>query len=902
MPEAPAGYLRFRETPRDARWEGWLAMPQAPGVPLMPVTLLNAALGLLPDRTLAVRGPDRIAAVVPMFEEEAGAARALVSLLGQRVPVHEIVVSINGGSDRTPEVVVATLQEAGYAPVAESRWGRLAARVRWWWRLAGGPAVAVVEHDRPVSKADSINEVVEGGLIVSERVLILDGDTVLDPGFVAAMRDGHYRLRRVGRGGEGRYVLEDVALQSGAVTSLRPTVRSAAAHWVSAARSAEYAFATLVRRGQVARLGTGPTFGASRLYTVIGCGFVARRDAFPIPADTLTEDHDLTLSVQAGPRDVRTADVADLHRRGFRVVLGGEERPLAEVVGEGEVEVRATADARFEAGAEMGTEDPPRLQAYLGQVERWVAGGLENVLKRFLDPDRRRRSTPNVRFALLGAQLENLLGVLLLVGLPAILGVAWPWGGAAAVGRGLAAWVAFDLAVTGALVFAGAWQQARAPGRGARAAAWLAARRTLAGIGPLVLLRPINAVAYVAAATRIVPAFVRSRAPAPRVTVTWERPRAIARAPRTRIAGVTGGMVAVALAGFAGSAHLAWSALPVEPEVWRDLHAGPRVELEAHLTLPVVSVIVRDAVAAPAATAGAPFADPPPFPSLAHLAQTTSERPATPPPPRGVSLYCEPGAVASAAHAPRRFGEEARAYEPLGPWALLTLARLAPLVALVEEASTAYDVPPTQLLQLLLNESYLDPLAVGPTDDVGLSQVTGDTLTLLRTISEGRRSRFANDLLFARPFSAYDPDFSICAGAAKLAWSRHQPFGGDDEVAYARYVNPLHGVVDGRVSDRHRPLVDAYVAVRPMAVALAATVAAFRAAPETVAPAERALLAVADAVARHELTVEDAYRRTSTLAERLGIDDAAFYERVIPGLYGEPSEIAVLPAWTLAER
>jgi hypothetical protein len=747
-----------------------------------------------------------------------------------------------------------------------------------------------------VSKADSINEVVSGGLVISERVLVLDGDTVLEPGFVAAMRDGHYRLRRVGRGRTAGYALEDVALQSGAVTSLRPTVPSAAAHWVSAARSAEYAFATLVRRGQVVRLGRGPTFGSSRLYTVVGCGFVARRDAFPIPADTLTEDHDLTLAVQAGTRSTRVADVSALHQRGFRVVLDGDERPLAEIVGDGEIELRTSADARFETGATMGTEDPPRLRAYLGQVERWVGGGLENLLKRVLDPEGRRAWTPNVRFSVLGAQLENLFGVLLLLGLPAILGVAWPWGGAAAVARGLAAWLAFDLLVTGVLVFAGAWHQARAPGRRPLPALWLAVRRTLVGIVPLLFLRPVNAVAYVAAATRVVPAFLRSRVPERRVTVTWERPRAIARAPRTRIAGVTAGMLAVALTGFTGSARLAGSALPVEPEVWRDLRAGPRVELEAHLALPVVSVVVREGVAPPvAAVAGHPT------PVRAASVHPRQVEPAAPP-PGGVSLYCEPGAVAAAAPEVRRFGEGGTAYEPLGPWGLLTLARLVPLVALVEEAATAYDLPPRQLLQLLLNESYLDPLAVGPTEDVGLSQVTGDALTLLRTISEGRRSRFANALLFARPFSVFDPDFSICAGAAKLAWARHQPLGGDDVVAYARYVNPLDGVVDGRVSDRHRPLVDAYVAVRPMAAALDAAVAAFRVAPDAVAPAERALLAVAEAVARHELTVEEAYRRTAELAELLRIDDAAFYERVIPGLYDEPGEITALPIWTLAER
>jgi hypothetical protein len=265
-----------------------------------------------------------------------------------------------------------------------------------------------------------------------------------------------------------------------------------------------------------------------------------------------------------------------------------------------------------------------------------------------------------------------------------------------------------------------------------------------------------------------------------------------------------------------------------------------------------------------------------------------------------VSLYCEPDAVAGSSPERRTFGERAGDYAPLGPWGLLTLARLTPLLALIEQAATAYDVPPVQLLQLLLNESYLDPLAVGPTDDVGLSQVTGDALTLLRSISEGRGSRFANARLFARPFSVYDPDFSVCAGAAKLAWARQQPFGADDEVAYARYVNPLHGVVDGRVSDRHRPLVDAYVAIRPMAEALAAAVAAYRADPEVVTPAERSLLAVADAVARRELTVEDAYWRTADWVGRFRIDDTAFYERVILGLYGEPGEIVELPAWTLA--
>ena len=493
----------------------------------------------------------------------------------------------------------------------------------------------------------------------------------------------------------------------------------------------------------------------------------------------------------------------------------------------------------------MATEDPPRLPAYLGQVERWVGGGLENLLKRVLDRDR--RAGLDAQRALRGARrpAREPARRPAPVGLPAILGVAWPWGGAAAVGRGLAAWLSFDVAVTGTLVFAGSWYQARAPGCHPLAALGLAARRTLVGVLPLLLLRPINAVAYVAASTRVGPAFLRSRARAARVTVTWERPRAIARAPRTRIAGVTGGMLAVAVLGFTGrrisrgrrSGGARGLARPARGSEGRV--GGPPA-------LPVVSVVVRDVVTDASALSDGDLV--PGFSGLAPAAQPVSPMPPTSAP----RAACRSSASLMPSRAPHPSRDGSVRKPLVRTWGLLTLARLTPLVALIEEAASAYDVPPLQLLQLLLNESYLDPLAIGPTDDVGLSQVTSDTLRLLRTISEGGRSRFANPHLFARPFSAYDPDFSVCAGAAKLAWSRDQPHGADQEVAYARFINPLHGVVDGRVSDRHRPLVDAYVAVRPMAEALAAAVAAHREAPDQVTAAEGALLAVADGVGRHD--------------------------------------------------
>ncbi|HZJ10478.1 MAG TPA: hypothetical protein VFD39_12335, partial [Trueperaceae bacterium] len=62
----------------------------------MPTVLFNAALSQFPDAGLSVRGPDTLAAVTPMFNEESGAPRALASLLDQDDPLDEFAISING--------------------------------------------------------------------------------------------------------------------------------------------------------------------------------------------------------------------------------------------------------------------------------------------------------------------------------------------------------------------------------------------------------------------------------------------------------------------------------------------------------------------------------------------------------------------------------------------------------------------------------------------------------------------------------------------------------------------------------------------------------------------------------------------------------------------------------------
>ncbi len=874
-------------------------MPPIPGVIATPTVLLNALLGSLPEDGIPVRGPDRFAAVLPMYEEETGASEALRSVLGQRHPLDEVVVSVNGGRDATPRVVRATLRAHGYRHVTDMAPPALGARAELWHRLAGGPIVTVLHYPQPTGKAASVNDAVLQQYIISERVLVMDGDTVLAPDFVERLRDHLYRLRVEHVAGRRRYVVEDVALQSGAVTSRDPGPASLAAGFISRARTAEYAFAALLRRGQTRRLGRGGVFGSSRLYTVVGCGFAARRDLFPVPADTLTEDHDFTLAAQnVAPTDA-SVDVATLAARGFELVIDGVAVPPSTVMDRhDDVVLRRGGEARFVSAARMDTEDPPHLSGYVRQVERWTGGGIENALKRGFVAPTWRGLRPNVRFAFVAAQVENLVGLLLLMLVPVALGlhVALPGIGLPPVG--LVGWFAVDLSLSVLVTGLGFAQLDRA--RGLRG--WPLLRSVGASVAratpAFVVLKYVNPVLYVTAATRAVPAFWRARHGDRSTTVTWERPRAgVRHSAHMRTTGVALLMALNGLSLFAGVSFVAAAALPGYRETWSRSQAAPRFDLEAHMTLPMgmswgasesspvggaFGRARRDIGTVPKLARGTP-----PLRVEDRVVLRDAERDDDERGSSRRSRYCPADTVAASAGS-RRFSGDAGAYNPLNPWGRLVLARLVPLLPYLEEAASAYDLEAGFLLQMLLNESYLDPLAVGPTDDVGLAQITADALALLSAISDDPDSPFANPSLLQQPFNLFDPEFSICAGAAKLAWARAQPAGDDDRIAYARYINPLVGVIGGRVSDRHAPLVEPFMALRPLVDILGATVAAYRLDPGAVAEPERTLLALADEVALGDLAT--AYERTARLVAELAIDDRGLYRSVMEQLYGEGVE------------
>lgn len=881
----------------------------------MPTVLANALLSFVPDRSVSVRGSDRVAVVSPMFNEEAGAAAALDSLLAQTEPIDELAVSVNGGSDATSAVVRDTLVRHAFVRVYEAPAPDFAGRFERWHR-DGGPAVVVLEHGLPISKADSINLVTEGGYVSAERVLVVDGDTIFAPDFVARLKDEFYRLRREKVDGRRRYVLEDSALQSGAVMSLRPGERQPAAAHISRARSGEYAVAALLRAGQTARVGKGSLFGRSRLYTVVGCGFAARRSSFPMPADTLTEDHDFTLQVQNEETTEHDLSVADLQARGFKVYSGGALVDAADYFDpQDEVVLRRGSNARFVPGALMYTEDPLNLSGYMRQVERWNGGGVENAIKR-LRPAARKGLKANVSFAALSAQFENLFGIaLLLLLLPVALGInsALPGYGTALTGIG--AWLLFDLLVTLLLVGLGFTRLARSQGERGWRLVKHTTGATLSSAVPLLSMRLFNAVAYVVAFTRAVPQAFSAREIDPRATITWERPRAVVRNQLgRRVATVSLTLMLGAASLFAGTVYVANALRPGYKDTWLLINSGTPLVAEEHVNLPLMNVVrlvepsESDLVTLPAGPGGEAGAQGTevevgslggareagaPGSGAGSLVVYGQELPVDPQP--YLSAYCSVEFTAAPAAERRLLMGDPAQYVPLTYWQRLVLARLVPLAAHLEEAATAYDVPPRLLLQILINESFLDPLAVGPTEDLGLSQVTGDALTLLRSISTQAGSKFANQQMFAGPFSVFDPDFSICAGAAKLAWSRSQPNGHDDRFAYARYINPLEGVQRSGLNPVHAELVTALDGLVETVDALRNAFAAYRHDPQLVSEQERALLDVYGLVADGELGLGAAYLTTQSLIKSFGIDDDDFYLQITERLYGAGNNTVSLP-------
>ena len=829
-------------------------MPIIPGLAVMPSILGNTFLSLLPDRTYAVRSNDSLAVICPMYNEEKGAAQAIASLLEQDSLPDHLIVSINGGIDATYEVVSRVLMDRGFTQSSFDAISSIGAGLEEWYSPDYDLRLSIAVYSRKVSKSESINNLVEH-VVPSDRILVMDGDTILHPGFVRALRDNFYRLRVKQVGKRKSFILEDFALQSGAVTSFAPPEASNSQRFISAGREAEYAFSGVLRQGQSTLIGRSELFGNSRLYTVIGCGFTVRRDMFPVPTDTETEDHDFTLTCQTKQTKVSQITRQDMRRRGFRIVVKGRElNPEHFFDAQDQIIVRHSGNARYVSTALMGTEDPPHFNGFVRQIERWNGGGQQNALKRM-----RKRLPINVAFIVWSSLIENMLGIALLAMLPLLLAlnIGNPSLGIAPSSLGI--WFGLDALITMMLVSYGFYRLRRAEGANRIIAFLHSILSSLRTTFPFLVLRYINPFTYVASATRVIPEYLFQKRHAIKTTgVVWERASV---RKRTRTGTVFMWNAALLTISAIAVAKIAPILNPINHEAYTlTYQENNKLELQDYDYLPFMTQQA-------------------PEPILTSLAN-----------PNTLSKFCDPTFTKMASTAPRIFEGNPDAYAYTSRWYLRMLARLAPLIPYIESASTAYDIPPSLLIKIFLNESDLDPLAIGPTDDKGLSQVTSDALTLLKGLSDDETTGFYNPYLLPETFSVFNPDFSICAGAAKISWALRQP-GVDNELeAYALYINPIDGLRNGKISAQHEILtaqINPKGPVDEMTQTLANAIAAYRQEPEKLTQVERDLLSISDRIVTEKLSLEEAYRAAYAIVEAEGISDREMFQRFLTSYFGE---------------
>ncbi len=839
-----------------------------PGMVVMPTVLLNTVLSFVKDSGHAVRPPDSFAVISPMYNEERGAGQALSSLLEQDSMPEQIALSINGGTDATYDVVTGVLQARGFELVSTLALCDNTALLETWTSPSVDTIVNIALYYRRVSKSESINNLLDERIVTAERVLIVDGDTIFHPAFIRQLRHNFYRLYVKNTPKGKKYLLEDFGLQSGSVTSIVPGGSDWKQRFISAARKAEYAFSGVLRTGQARMLGTSAILGSSRLYTVIGCGFAVRRDLLPMPTDTETEDHDFTLACQSAPTSYATIDIEDLSIRGFKFVKDGKELSPEEFFEPGaKITYKRSGNARFVEDALMGTEDPPHFNGFIRQIERWNGGGQQNALKRV-----GAKLPANVHFTVWSSLIESVFGIFLLALIPFLiaLNIGNPSLGLPPVALG--AWLGLDIALTFILVAYGLYAQLRAEGHNRFVGLFRAFSRACTVTLPFMVLRFLNPLTYVASATKVVPTFLKNRKKKLPIVrgVTWER-AFVKRNTQTR----THKVFAWSMAGFAvstiGVANLAPYLNPINNDAWQLIYQEPYVDMRDfdHVPFMIVESVK---------------------PTLERVPETPTPNPSETPKTylTTVSSFCDPSftGLSTGERYLADLGDPADYLEP-NRWILLTLARLSPILTYIETAATTYNISVDLLLRILLNESYLDPLAVGPTEDKGLSQVTSDALTLLKGLALDRTGDFYNPRLFPETFSVFDPDFSACAGAAKIAWALRQPGVDNEQEAYAVYINPIYGLSNGSMPDLYLAKTEPMMNLKSMTRRLASIYRLYELAPQSLSEVERQLVKISHEVRSSELSVADAYAQVFDLVKTNNLNDAEIYQRLLSSYYGQ---------------
>jgi len=378
--------------------------------PLAPVTLTHIILGIFRwSRTVypIIAPYERITVIIPVYNEKKDITATLRAVLDQTDPADQIIISDNGSQDETCLVIDRFLMAKGY--VLREILNQRDSLVRiGQYENNKAPSITIMQHRDQTSKADSINEIQKHKLIKNSRTLTIDSDTILDPRFIEKMNENWYTLRIY----RNRVVVNEAEILGATVLPKKNRRAGLQERAIAMAREAEYTFGQiLVRNGQ----------NLTALYVTPGCGFMCRADKLILPDRTVTEDLELTQTIQSERKTNRLSkfNLDKFITEGFQLKIDNHLVPLVQFLQELGKPVYLTENsAAYVDSAFMYTQDPIDFKGLFTQVGRWSAG-FHEVL--FLQGKKFRKGNKRLLFTIYGAKFEGLVSSIIFLLLPSLL-------------------------------------------------------------------------------------------------------------------------------------------------------------------------------------------------------------------------------------------------------------------------------------------------------------------------------------------------------------------------------------------------------------------------------------------------------------------------------------------------
>jgi cellulose synthase/poly-beta-1,6-N-acetylglucosamine synthase-like glycosyltransferase len=438
-----------------------------------PMIVIHALLSYVPRaHRYQVLRPESVALFIPVYNEESEIGETLQAIFSQTRLPQVILLSENGSTDKTRQVIDQFLVDHGIRLSGTDQ----IQGVRIDEYLAPNTLIVIVRHEKKTSKACSIN-FAKGLLREVDRVLSIDSDTKLTPKVIEIMMDSFYEL---GGGTKGHpYTLYEECMVGGLCRSRKQQKTGLIGELIHRARCANHDV------GQhLVRVGQNMTAG----FTVSGCGYCVASKDFGTRERTLTEDLDFTWTMETRPQTSITLTLDDLRGMGFVVRRSdNREMPLHRFLseaGQNEISLVSTNHVRYEQQALLLPVTPGTIGGLYRQVDRWTRGFQQNLVLHNKDLFRNKK----LAFVALGFELTGILGALWMLAVPVLLLCYFLTGwGVSLLAAGLV--VASELLLQEGLIFLGALSRQRTFGQRRIGVTCVAAFDALATIVPAYFYR-----------------------------------------------------------------------------------------------------------------------------------------------------------------------------------------------------------------------------------------------------------------------------------------------------------------------------------------------------------------------------------------------------------------------------